>query len=136
MPGKASGSCLCGAVTITTNTLGDNVGACHCHMCRRWSGGPLLAIDCGTDVEIDGVEHVATYDSSEWAERAFCKTCGSNLFYRLKESGQYMVGAGLFEPDPEVRFASQVFIDSKPDYYDFANDTKNLTGQQVFELYG
>ena len=134
MPGEVTGRCLCGAVTIHTNTMCDELSACHCQMCRRWGGGPLLAIDCGTDVSIDGLEHVSVYDSSEWAERGFCKTCGSNLFYRVKRSGQYIVAAGLFD-DPGAAFANQVFIDSKPDYYAFSNDTRNLTGEEVFALY-
>ena len=45
----ATGSCICGAVTISVN-VGNSVGACHCDICRRWGGGPLLALDGGDDV--------------------------------------------------------------------------------------
>ena len=136
MSDEATGRCLCGAVKLIAHNHAANVGACHCHMCRRWGGGPLIAIDCGTDVGIDGKENVRVFDSSAWAERGFCKDCGTHLFYRLKESGQYIVPAGLFDKDPCVTFDSQVFIDEKPDYYEFANKTRNLTGKEVFDLYG
>lgn len=133
---KHEGSCLCGAVQLTVNAFEGNIGACHCSMCRKWGGGPLLAIDCSTNVEIDGEEHVAAYDSSEWAQRAFCDRCGTHLFYRLKENNQYVVPIGLFDDPAEVSFESQIFIDEKPEYYAFANKTTFMTGAEVFAKYG
>jgi len=130
------GQCLCGAVRITAASASNHVGACHCDMCRRWGGGPLMALDCGTDVTIDGEEHVAVFDSSAWADRGFCRRCGSNLFYRIKATGQYMMSAGLFEPDESLVFDHQVFIDEKPAYYTFAEETEDLTGAEVFAKYG
>ncbi len=47
-----SGSCLCGKTHITVKNISKNVGACHCSMCRKWGGGPLMAVDCGIDVTI------------------------------------------------------------------------------------
>jgi len=70
--------------------MDTGVGACYCGMCRRWGGGPLLAVDCGTSVRLTGEEHVGVFASSKWAERGFCKQCGSHLFYRLKQNGQYI----------------------------------------------
>lgn len=131
--GKAS--CLCGSVVIIASHMNDDVGACHCGMCRKWGGGPALAIDCGTDVTIEGNENVTVYDSSPWAERAFCKKCGTHLFYRLKEQSQYMVPAGFFQDQKGLHFDRQYFIDKKPEYYSFANETKNLTEAEVFALY-
>ena len=128
------GHCLCGAVRITAKQAASHVGACHCRMCRRWGGGPFLEIDCGTDVVIEGADNVTVYPSSEWAERAFCSACGTNLFYRLKETGEHMVCAGIFDDEDGLSFRSQVFIDAKPDYYSFAEDTENLTGAELFAM--
>ena len=129
---QRAGSCLCGAVRITANQAQDRVGACHCSMCRTWGGGPLMAVDCGTDVEVDGKEHVAVFNSSEWAERGFCSKCGTHLFYRLKKSRQFFMAAGFFTDQSGLVFDHQVFIDEKPDYYEFANETKDMTGAEVF----
>jgi len=41
---KGKGSCLCGAIRITAKNINNNVGACHCGMCRKWGGGPLMAV--------------------------------------------------------------------------------------------
>jgi hypothetical protein len=104
-------------------------------MCRKWGGGPLLAVDCGADVVIEGEENVGVYDSSQWAERGFCTRCGTHLFYRLKQNQQYHIPAGLLDGCDDLVFESQVFIDEKPGYYAFANETKNMTGAEIFAMY-
>lgn len=130
------GHCLCGAITVTAANAGNGVGACHCGMCRRWGGGPYMEINCGSDVRIDGEENLSVFDSSKWAERGFCSNCGTHLFYRIKETGQHMMPVGLFDNDDDLVFRSQVFIDEKPSFYQFANETEDLTGAEIFAKYG
>ena len=65
------GHCLCGAVTITVPDINE-VAVCHCATCRRWGGGPLFTVDHDGKLEIEGEDHIADYQSSDWAERAFC----------------------------------------------------------------
>jgi len=129
---SSHGSCLCGAVSLLAKSANTHVGACHCDFCRKWTGGPLLSVDCGTEVGFIGHEYIGVYASSEWAERGFCKQCGSGLFYKLKKTGQYMVPAGLLDNEADFSFEQQIFIDEKPAYYDFANSTKNMTSKEVF----
>lgn len=124
------GKCLCGAIEVTAN-VAPEVHACHCGMCRRWGGGPAFVVEA----KEGGVEFMgkpATYRSSDWAERGFCSQCGSHLFYRLVETDQYMLSAGLFQDEDGLRLAAQIFIDEKPGFYDFANDTPKQTGAEVF----
>lgn len=128
------GHCLCGKVKVIANTMSHNVGTVR-SMCRRWTGGPLMAVDCGTDVVFEGEENVKVYESSAWAERGFCVNCGNHLFYRLKESQQYMMPAGIFENDKNFVFDHQIFIDEKPSYYCFLNETHNMIGAEVFAKY-
>ena len=132
---KATGRCLCGAVTITLTGEHKEVGICHCTMCRRWSGAPLMALEVGTEIEIAGKDHVTAYRSSEWAERAFCKTCGTNLYYRLVDAGGYVLCAGVLDDQDDLVLTSQIFIDEKPGYYAFANETATMTGAEVFAMY-
>lgn len=129
---EQNGSCLCGAVRISVKTKNNSIGACHCNMCRKWTGGPLLVVECGSDVQFAGSNNISVYNSSAWAERGFCNKCGSHLFYRLKKGGHYFVPAGLLDDGEQRVFDQQVFIDEKPSYYSFANQTKNLTGAEVF----
>ncbi len=94
-----------------------------------------MEVDCGADVEITGIEHLQVFESSEWAERGFCGQCGTHLFYRLTGTGGHMVPVGVLDDDSARVFATQVFIDAKPNYYAFANETENLTGEELFAKY-
>ncbi len=123
------GHCLCGAVTLTTATKAA-MSACHCGMCRRWGGGPLLAVHCGPDVTIAGTDNVEVYRSSDWAERAFCRRCGTHLYYRLLPTGEYVLPAGLFGNEG-FDFHLQIYVDHKPPNYDFANRTAMMTESEV-----
>ena len=129
------GKCLCGAVAIRASEADDVVGACHCKMCRRWGGGPFMETECGTNVEFSGEENIGVYESSEWAERGFCKRCGSHLFYRFKKTGEHGIPVGLFDDDETLKFAHQVFVDEKPAYYEFANATSKMTGPELIAKY-
>ena len=131
----AAGRCLCGATRFTARSAGGSVGACHCQMCRKWGGGPLLAVDCGTDVSFEGEENISVFNSSEWAERGFCSKCGTHLFYRLKDSQQYFIPVGLFDDDRPFTFDHQVYIDKKPSYYCFANATQTMTEAEAIAAY-
>lgn len=135
-----SGRCLCGDVEVTATPKDQHAGACHCNTCRRWGGGPFMTIESGPETQINGDDFVGRFQSSEWAERGFCKQCGTHLFYRLTGNGAYFLPAGLFLDEPgfeaALDFDHQVFIDQKPDYYNFSNDTKKLTAAQVFEFFG
>jgi hypothetical protein len=94
----------------------------------------MLAVHCGPEVQFEGTENIAVYASSQWAERAFCKSCGTHLYYKLLATGEYFVPAGAFESS-DFELASQIYIDKKPNYYSFANQTPTLTEQQVIEQY-
>jgi len=104
-------------------------------MCRSLCAGPYMAVDCGINIAFLDTEYLGIYNSSEWAERGFCKSCGTQIFYKLKESGQYIVSIGVFSEDIEFVFDHQVFIDEKPKYYDFANKTHNMTGAELFAMF-
>jgi hypothetical protein len=123
-------------VAVSTEDAAPRVDVCHCRMCRVWGGGPFFAVTYEGELAVDGRDSVTVYDSSEWAERAFCNRCGTHLYYHLKGSPHYAIMAGLLEDQDDLSFEEQIFIDKKPGWYSFANETKNLTEQEVFEKYG
>lgn len=132
---EGKGHCLCGAVEFTVTNMKSSVEACHCGMCRRWGGGPFMCVECGPDVTFKGEENITVYNSSDWAERGFCKKCGSHLFYRLKDSNEYQLAVGLFDKQKNFHFDLQVFTDRKPAFYSFANATKEMTEAEVIEKF-
>lgn len=96
----------------------------------------MLAIDSGELKSISNESLVTRFQSSEWAERGFCLKCGTHLFYFLKPANQYHFPIGLIDSDSEYKLSHQIFIDEKPSYYSFSNETKNMTGAEVFSLFG
>lgn len=133
---KATGSCLCGSVIFSANQASAHVGACHCGMCRKWGGGPLMVSPCESEVSFEVKENITVYNSSDWAEREFCRQCSSHLFYRHKESQQHFIPLGLFDDQQKFIFDHQVCIDLKPKFYEFANATRNLTEAELFASAG
>lgn len=121
------GKCLCGAVGVTIAPPETHIDACHCGMCRRWSGGPHLGLGMVSDPVFTGAEHVVRYASSEWAERGFCGTCGTHLFYRFVPTGNYSFLAGMFDGADDFALTLEIFVDNKPGYYDFAGERERLT---------
>jgi len=128
------GKCMCGAVKLSATAKKPSVVVCHCDMCRRWSAGPFMALNCET-VTFEGQDNIGRVRSSDWAERGFCTQCGSNLFYHLVDNSDYQVAAGLFDEQSMLRLSLQVFTDEKPAFYDFANETKMMTGPEVIALF-
>jgi len=132
-----SGQCLCGAVHFTAHETPDEVSICHCSMCRRWIGGPAFAVHAKGDVVFDsGEDSVGWYNSSDWAMRGFCKTCGTSLFYRIKgEQPEWIIQAGALNDGSAHALASEIFVDEKPAFYAFEGERPRLTGAEVFALF-
>jgi hypothetical protein len=124
------GRCLCGAARFTARPLEPVMHACHCSLCRKWSGGVFLAVPA-TDVRVEDDSALAVYGSSDWAERLFCKTCGSSLFWRMRSGGHYAVAVQSFDDLSPFVFAEEIFIDEKPASYAFAGDRPRKTGAEV-----
>lgn len=127
------GKCLCGKVKIKVD-LPKTFSVCHCSSCRTWSGGIFMSFDGGKDLIFEGEKYISRFSSSEWAERGFCKKCGSNLFFKMKKSNYYFLMVGLFGNDISPRFSEQQFYDEKPNFYSFSNETKNVTKSEMNDL--
>ena len=133
-----TGKCLCGAVQYEVALSETGVHVCHCNICRVWGGGPALAVSADQkDIKISGEDQLNWYSSSEWAERGFCKTCGTHVCFRSKEGkGNYFgISAGTLDDYSDLKLDSQIFIDKKPTYYDFKNDTPCLTEEEFLKMY-
>lgn len=127
------GHCLCGAVQLEGR--GDiKIEICHCDMCRHWHGGPAVVAEFDGGVTItQGADNIGVYSSSDWAERGFCKTCGSTLYYQLKHGDrQHSALAGLFDLPSGLSIHEEIFVEEQPDYYTFTADAPRLTGEEVF----
>lgn len=136
---ERTGKCLCGAVTFTARGIDSDAGACHCDMCRRWTGSLLITVG-SDDVTWTGEDKITRFQSSEWAERGFCSVCGSSLFYRVTAPGPYQgtyhIGLGTLDDPSDFDIKVEYFIDRKPETYTLAGDRKTLTEAEVFAKFG
>lgn len=78
--GPRTGGCLCGAIRYRLASEPIDPGYCHCRMCQRFSGAPVLAFASVplADLVIEQGEP-RRRRSSETGERWFCGDCGSPL---------------------------------------------------------
>ncbi|TDQ61838.1 hypothetical protein ATL17_2942 [Maritalea mobilis] len=131
----AMGKCACGAVEINVPDISTKIGACFCDTCRKINGGgPLLGVHGDSELRTSGDAQIGRYKSSDWAERGFCKNCGTTLFYHLMVgSMDYIYSAGLFDQQ-EFEITEEIFTDAKPDYIGFLSEKSvKKTAKQVFE---
>ena len=129
------GQCLCGQIKVQLIKIKPEVGVCHCKMCRQWSGAPYMSIEAGQNFEISETDSLVVYDSSEWAQRGFCTQCGTHIFYRLKASNDHYFPVGLFEDSTQLMLDHELFIDRKPSFYNFSEDTKKLSSEDVMAMF-
>jgi len=112
---KTTGGCLCGAVRYESTAQPHKVGYCHCRVCQRVSGAPVVVgvyFQQGTFRFVKGQPRY--YQSSASVERGFCENCGSRLTYRIFGSGSISVEVGsldhpeLTPPEYHIGVESQI----------------------------
>ena len=83
----AEGGCLCGAVRYRVSGTPVDAGFCHCRLCQRSSGGPVLL---WMTLSRDAFQYVkgepSAYKSSAGGEREFCGNCGTQLTFSSQDS--------------------------------------------------
>ena len=129
-----TGRCLCGAVTVTVHAPNPSLQACHCDMCRRHTSGMFvsLAIEHGS---LTAEGPAQSYASSEWAERGFCGTCGSTLWYGTVHDGVRHPAAGLFDNAAGAEMKLEFFSDKCPVGYRLAGDHERLTEAETIAMF-
>ena len=119
-----SGGCLCGRLRYSADAPPVDAGYCHCRLCQRSSGAPVLAwasFPIGSFAYADSSP--AIYRSSPHGQREFCARCGTQLAFRDLNRGTTVDVniASLDEPEalePEYHIWTQ----SRIRWFDTADD--------------
>lgn len=128
------GRCLCGAVTVRAHAPNLRLRACHCDMCRQHTSGMFISLDTEQDGMI--IEGPAkSFRSSEWAERGFCETCGSTLWYGTVHDGARHLAAGLFENAAGGDMKMEFFADQCPQGYGLKGDHRRLSTAETIAMF-
>ena len=114
------GGCLCGAVRYRAKAGPLRGVICHCSLCRRHSGAPVLAFVHFPAATFAWVKLEPNwYRSSRHAERAFCAACGSTVAMReeiLRDRVQICVGS-LDDPH-KVRIDDHVWTSERVAWFE------------------
>lgn len=113
-----AGSCLCGAVVYEIDGPLRPVVGCHCQQCRKTSGHHVAATQGYWDrLRLLRTDGLTWYRSSDTAARGFCKTCGSNLFWRRHDAETVSIFAGTLESPTGLEMSCHIHSDGAGDYY-------------------
>ncbi|MBL8594089.1 MAG: GFA family protein [Devosia sp.] len=117
-----SGGCQCGAVRFH---ITGNVGTpsiCHCRMCQKAHGAPVIGWLTVPDDKLDWTRGApAAFRSSAEAVRSFCGHCGTPLaFHRDGAAATDIAIAALDEPERSAP-VRQYGIEARMSWFDTAH---------------
>lgn len=117
---RATGRCLCGAVSYEVRGLLRDVVLCHCSECRRWSGTGAGAFAAAHDTDLvisgDALRWIDSPDSKRNARRGFCVDCGTSLFWKSPELERIGIAAGTLDEPTGVRVAAHIYTHQTVDW--------------------
>ena len=124
------GGCLCGKVRFRVTAAALDCGYCHCRMCQRNSGAPVVAWATFPATGFAWIAgNAAEYPSSAHATRRFCAACGSYLvFSSAKSPEEVSVNTASFD-NPEVfPPRKHIFVESRIPWFHTADELPENVG--------
>jgi hypothetical protein len=123
------GGCACGRVRFRLAEPPVDTGYCHCRLCQRTTGAPVLAYAV---VPRDSCRWTAaepeTYASSEYGRRRFCANCGTQVAYEdVREAWLSINSAALDDPAP-VAPRAHIWTSSRIPWFDVRDDLPRCAG--------
>jgi hypothetical protein len=118
------GGCLCGGVRYRISAAPSHADYCHCRMCQRATGAPVVAwLTVARAALAWTKDEPAVYRSSEKAERLFCPRCGTQLGFRETALPDQLDVTLASLDDPEaVRPSHHIWTASRIGWFDVADD--------------
>lgn len=111
-----AGGCLCGALRFAVDGAPESICYCHCRLCQRSSGAPVLAwatFPVAAFRYLQGTPR--SFASSAHGSREFCPACGTQIAFRSAHERQFVdlnVGAfdepARFPPTHHIHCASAI----------------------------
>jgi hypothetical protein len=124
------GGCLCGEVRFRVTALPLDAGYCHCRMCQRNSGAPVVA---WVTFPANGFSWTAgkagIYASSACATRSFCTTCGSYLVFASSElPNEVSINTASFDEPDAFPPRKHIFAESRIKWFHTADQLPRFQG--------
>jgi hypothetical protein len=125
-----TGGCLCGAVRYEVLEAIFDAGYCHCSICRRSIGAPVLAWANvrASRFELRGSD-ARKYRSSSKGCRVFCGVCGSPIaFVPDDESGLVSFSIATLDDPEAIRPMVHMCHADKLGWFEIADDLPRFAG--------
>ncbi|MEE8475045.1 MAG: GFA family protein [Myxococcota bacterium] len=124
------GGCLCGQLRYEASDLID-AGYCHCRLCQRSSGGPVLAwasLLAGRFIYTQG--EPARYASSGSGRREFCARCGTQIAFRNSRTPD-RVDLNIASLDDPARVEPQyhIWVASQISWFEIDDNLPRYAGE-------
>ena len=119
-----TGGCLCGGVRYRITGAPVEAIYCHCRMCQRAHGAPVIAwltVPLAAFAIIAGGP--AAYQSSPRAVRHFCDGCGTPLTWRALDNPRLVdVSIASLDNPEAVEPALHIWTESQISWFEIADD--------------
>lgn len=119
-----TGGCLCRALRYEVNSAPTWTGYCHCTLCQRSTGAPVLAfasVPVGSFNLVNG--EPARYPSSNHGERWFCATCGTQIAYcEIDDPDEVDLNVGSLDDPNSVPPQCHIFESSRIVWFNTDDD--------------
>ena len=120
---RYEGGCLCGAVRYHSSGPPLRCVICHCEFCRKHSGAPCLVfVHFPVDAFRWDKGTPARFRSSKYAERGYCRECGSTLsMHEEVLSDRVQVTLGSLDDPTAIRPQDHVWTKSQVDWFEVSD---------------
>ena len=115
---RITGGCQCGAVRYALLAVPDHPHICHCRMCQKAFGSffaPLVGLKRASFDVTRG--SLATFNSSDLAERGFCRDCGTPLTFHFIDSERISVAIGSLDRPQDFPPEEQCGVEGRLPYF-------------------
>ncbi len=114
------GGCLCGALRYRSAADPTESAYCHCRMCQKASGAPVVA---WTEFAAESFAYTkgqpAIYRSSPNAQREYCASCGSQILFRHSDTPDTVDINSCTADRPEALVPEyHIFCDSRMSWFE------------------
>jgi len=124
-----TGGCQCRRIRYRVRIDDDQAYLCHCHYCRRATGGVSIAFKNVKQSDVAWEEAEPDwYQSSPIAHRPFCSTCGTPLGFAFLDGENMDLTVGSFDDPGYFRPVSNFSIETMLDAW---SDTSHLPGKRL-----
>lgn len=126
-----TGGCQCGAVRYAWTIPPTHSSVCYCRMCQKASGQPMMGFTGGKREHLTWTRgQPSIFQSSNLAQRGFCKDCGTPLTYAFAGTDRISVTINSLDDPEAMPPTKQYGTESKVAWLDKVHD---LPSQRIDE---